>query len=52
MQRVEKLYVDNLFALKYLAFSLSNTSPEFLIDQHRLLPDLSYTFLQYLITCF
>ena len=26
-------------------------SPEFLIDQTRFLPDLSYTFSQYLITC-
>ena len=26
-------------------------SPEFLFDQKRFLPDLSYTFSQYLITC-
>ena len=32
--------------------SLSKISPEFLIDQNRFLPDLSYTFSQYLITCF
>ena len=31
---------------------LSKISPEFLIDQNRLLPDLAYTFSQYLITCF
>ena len=35
-----------------LALSLSKISPEFLIDQNRFLPDLSYTFSQYLITCF
>ena len=34
------------------ALSLSKSSPEFLIDQNRFLPDLSYTFSQYLITCF
>ena len=28
----------------YLASSVSKTSPEFLIEQNRLLPDLSYTF--------
>ena len=37
--------------MKSLALSLSKISPEFLIDQHRFLPDLSYTFSQYLITC-
>ena len=31
---------------------LSKISPEFLIDQNKFLPDLSYTFSQYLITCF
>ena len=31
--------------------SLSKISPEFLMDQNRFLPDLSYTFSQYLITC-
>ena len=30
----------------------SKISPEFLIDQNRFLPELSYTFSQYLITCF
>ena len=34
------------------SLSLSKISPEFLIDQNRFLPDLSYTFSQYLITCF
>ena len=38
--------------MKSLALSLSKISPEFLIDQKRFLPDLSYTFSQYLITCF
>ena len=38
--------------MKSLALSLSKISPEFLIDQNRFLPDLSYTFSQYLITCF
>ena len=52
MQRVEKSYVNKLVALKSLALSLSKTSPEFLIDQNRFLPDLSYTFSDYLITCF
>ena len=33
-------------------FSLFNTSHEFLIDQNRFLPDLSWTFSQYLITWF
>ena len=52
MQRVEKSLEDKLVALKSLALSLSKISPEFLIDQNRFLPDLSYTFSQYLITCF
>ena len=38
--------------MKSLALSLSKISPEFLIDQKRFLLDLSYTFSQYLITCF
>ena len=38
--------------MKSLALSLSKISPEFLIDQNRFLLDLSYTFSQYLITCF
>ena len=50
--RVEQLYADKLVALKSLALSLSTTSPEVLIDQNRFLPDLSYIFSQYLITCF
>ena len=41
-----------MVALKSLALSLSKISPESLINQNRLLPDLSYTFSQYLITCF
>ena len=41
-----------MVALKFIALSLSKISPEFLIDQSRFLPDLSYTFSQYLITCF
>ena len=45
-----KMYVDKLVALKSLALSLSNTSPEFLIDQTIFLPDLSINFLQCLIT--
>ena len=55
MQRVEKktyVIVDKLVALKSPALSLSNTSPEILIEQHLFLLDLSYTFSQYLITCF
>ena len=51
MYRVETPYVDKLVALKYLALSLSKTSPEFLIDQKRFLLELSYTFSQYFITC-
>ena len=47
MLRVERSYVDKLVALKSIALSLSNTSPEFLIDQDRCLPDLSYTFSQF-----
>ena len=35
-----------------MALSFSKTSPEFLIDQNRFLPDLSYTFSQYLTKCF
>ena len=35
-----------------VCISLSKNSPEFLIDQNRVLSDLSYTFSQYLITCF
>ena len=38
--------------MKSLALSLSKISTEFLIDQNRFLQDLSYTFSQYLITCF
>ena len=38
---VEKLHVDKLVALKSLTLNLSNTSPEFFIDQHRFLSDLS-----------
>ena len=38
-------YVDKLVVLKYLALSLSNTSPEILIDKNKFLPDLSYTYL-------
>ena len=41
-----------MVALKSVALSLSKIVPEFLIDQNRFLPDLSYTFSQYLITCF
>ena len=37
--------------MKSLALSLSNISPKVLIDHNRFLPDLSYTFSQYLITC-
>ena len=39
-----------MVALKSLALSLSKISPEFLIDQNRFLPDLSYTFSQYFFT--
>ena len=49
---VEKSYVDKLDARKPRDFNLFNTSREFLIDQNRFLPDLSYTFSQYLITLF
>ena len=52
MLRVEKSYVDKLVTLKSPALSLSKTSSEFFIDQKRFSPDLSYTFPQYLITCF
>ena len=38
-------YVDKLVVLKSLALSLSYTSPEILIDKHRFLPDLAYTYL-------
>ena len=41
-----------MVALKSQALSLSKILPEFLIDQNRFLPDLPYTFSQYLITCF
>ena len=41
-----------MVALKSLALRLSKFSPEYLIDQKSFLPDLSYTFSQYLITCF
>ena len=41
-----------MVALKSLALSLSKISPKFLIDKNRFSPDLSYTFSQYLITCF
>ena len=47
-----KIIGDKLFVLKSLASILSKISPEILVDQNRFLPDLSYTFLQYLITCF
>ena len=40
MQRVEKAYVDKLVALKFLALSLSKTSPEFFMNINRFLPDL------------
>ena len=39
-------------ALKSLDLSLSKISPEFLIDQNRFLSDLTYTFSEYLTTCF
>ena len=39
-------------ALKSLALSLPRISHELLIDQNRFLPDLSYTFSQYLTACF
>ena len=52
MLRVEKTQVDKLIALKSPALSLSKISPEFLIDQNRVLLVLSYTFSQYLITYF
>ena len=41
-----------MVVLKFLALSLSKISPEFFIDQNRFLSDLSYTFSNYLITCF
>ena len=46
---MEKSYVDKLVARKSLALSLSNTSPDFFMDQNRFLPDLFYIFSQYLI---
>ena len=41
-----------MVALKSLALSVSKNSPEFLIGHNRFLPDLTYTFSQYLITYF
>ena len=46
MLRVEKSYVDKLVALTSLALSLSEISPEFLIDQNRFYRIFSYTFSQ------
>ena len=48
---MKKSYVEKAVVLKSLALSLSNTS-EFLIEEKRFLPDISYAFLQYLIACF
>ena len=42
--------MDKLVVLKSLALSLTKFSPELLIDQNRFLPDVSYTYSQYLIT--
>ena len=39
-----------MIARNPLNFTLLITSPEFLIDQKKFLPDLSYTFSQYLMT--
>ena len=41
-----------LIVTEYAALSLTKISPEYLIDQHRFLPDLLYTFSQYLMTSF
>ena len=49
-QRVEKSYVDKPDARKPLDFNLLRISPEFLIDQNKFLPFLSYTVVQYLMT--
>ena len=52
MHRVEKSKVAKLVALKSLALSLSKISPEFLIDQNRFKPDLSYNFFTVLCNMF
>ena len=52
MLRIENSYEDKLVALDSLALILFNPLPELFIDQNRFLPDLSYSFSQYLITCF
>ena len=49
---MEKAYVDKQTALKSLVLSLSNTSPECLLDQNRFLSDYSLTFSQCFITWF
>ena len=41
VQSVEKSQVDKLVARNPLDFSLLSTSPEFIIDQNKFLPDLS-----------
>ena len=43
---------EKLVTLKSLSLGLSKISPKSLTDQNRFLPDLSYTFSWYLITCF
>ena len=42
---MEKAYVDKLTALKSLVLSLSNTSPECLLDQNRFLSTFSQCFI-------
>ena len=41
VESVEKSKVDKLVARNPLDFSLLSTSPEFLLDQSKFLPDLS-----------
>ena len=41
MYRVKTVYVGNMVSLKSLAISVSNISPEFLIDPNRLILDPS-----------
>ena len=41
----------HVFVMKCLGIRLSGTSSDFLIDQNKLLPDLLYNSLQYLIAC-
>ena len=50
MKRVEKSYVDKPDARKPLDFNLLRILPDFVIDQNKVLPFLSSTVVQYLMT--